>query len=531
MNGKDNDMKIHRHTAITILFLSISILLVFPSNSTAQKIIVEEEGDTVKLWLEAEAGKITSPMNVFDDNDASGGQFIEVVSGNNNTTNAPADGHISYQFTIESAGKYKVWGRVIAAMDEEDAFWVRMDDEEWIKWKDISVGCKWHWDEVHDNENKNSVIEFDLAEGHHTLMFTYLLDQTRLDKLLITNDLNYLPQKSGPGAKAVFEMSSSTPAIHETVHFDGSGSASSEGAIVTYEWDFGDGSAAGGKTVTHAYGNTGEYPVKLIVIDKRGFSSIVTRELTAYTDVPVARFSYSPDRAEVNELLHFDGASSFDPNGEIVSYEWEFGDGATGNGVEVTHSYASAGEYYATLNVTDQHGKTARITRLVTIITGVPKKIIYETDMCLDVDDVGALAVLHAMANKNEVELLAVCYNEVHPHGASAIDAVNTWYGRGDIPVGVYKGSLPDPDYSPYLEPLSLFPNDLDNASAPGALEVYQKVLSGQPDGSVTIISVGFLNNLGELLREYPGREQPGLTWSGCRRRVRSEPEAPGSRA
>ncbi len=133
-----------------------------------------------------------------------------------------------------------------------------------------------------------------------------------------------------------------------------------------------------------------------------------------------------------------------------------------------------------------------------------PKKVIYETDMCADVDDVGGLAMLHAMANNHEVEILAVCFNEVHPYGAPAIDALNTWYGRGEIPIGIYKGSIDDPDDSRYLEPVAQFPHDLESENAPSALEVYQKVLGDQPDGSVTIISVGFVNNLGDLLRADP---------------------------
>ena len=55
-----------------------------------------------------------------------------------------------------------------------------------------------------------------------------------------------------------------------------------------------------------------------------------------------------------------------------------------------------------------------------------PTKVIYETDMCADVDDVGGLAVLHAFANSGQAEILAVCFNEVHPSGAAAIDAINT---------------------------------------------------------------------------------------------------------
>jgi len=132
------------------------------------------------------------------------------------------------------------------------------------------------------------------------------------------------------------------------------------------------------------------------------------------------------------------------------------------------------------------------------------KKIIFETNMCLAVDDVGALALIHGLQNRGETELLAVCLNEVHPSGVSAIDAINTWYGRGDIPVGVYRGDFPDPDKSAYLDDLTKFPHDLVDKNAPSALDVYREVLAKQPDKSVTIISVGFLNNLGDLIKNEP---------------------------
>jgi len=144
------------------------------------------------------------------------------------------------------------------------------------------------------------------------------------------------------------------------------------------------------------------------------------------------------------------------------------------------------------------------VPTIVTAQNCQAKKIIYETNMCLAVDDVGGLAVIHALQNRGEAELLAVCLNEVHPDGAAAIDAINTWYGRGDIPVGVYRGPFPDPDDSAYLHDLTQFPHDLTDKSAPSALEVYRKVLAEQPKHSVTIISVGFMNNLDVLLKEEP---------------------------
>ena len=131
-----------------------------------------------------------------------------------------------------------------------------------------------------------------------------------------------------------------------------------------------------------------------------------------------------------------------------------------------------------------------------------PKRVIFETDMCTDVDDVGALAVLHALADNGEVEIIAISYNEVHPSGAGTICAINTWYNRGDIPIGIYKGDLADPDESSYLDGIAAnFPHDFPTVPTPSSLDVYLQVLHEQPDNSVTIISVGFLNNLYDLLK------------------------------
>ena len=133
-----------------------------------------------------------------------------------------------------------------------------------------------------------------------------------------------------------------------------------------------------------------------------------------------------------------------------------------------------------------------------------PKKVIFETDMSTDVDDVGALATLHALADSGEAEILAISFNEVHPSAADAICAINTWYNRGDIPIGIYKGDLADPDESSYLDTIANFPHNLPNVPPPSSLEVYLQVLREQPDNSVTIISVGFLNNLYDLLKTDP---------------------------
>lgn len=494
---KWNRMMKTKFCGATIFVVLLSCLV------TAQTVVVKEKNDNAFLWIEAEAGNIIDPMLIHDTEKASGGQYIEVRGGNNNVESAP-DGLAFYSFNIENAGIYKIWGRVGIDMHDEDAFWVKMDDDDWIKWKGIEVGCKWHWDEVHDTQKNDQVVTFNLDAGSHKLVLTYGMDQTRLDKWLITNDFDFKPLEAGPRAEAHFETSKNRPITKETFSFDASKSFSTEGSITSYDWDFGNGEMITGAKVDYTFSDAGEYPVKLVIYDDAGLTSRITKTVKVYTKDPVAHFKYFPDRTKANEIVTFDASESYNAIGKIINYKWDFGDGSHGKGINVKHPYNKPGEYMTTLTATDNEGKTASKTRLVTVITGLPKKVIYETDMCLDADDVGALAMLHGLANNGEVDLLAVCYNEVHPSAASAIDAINTWYGRGDIPVGIYKKDLPDPDLSFYLDAVAKFPHYLDQESALSAIEVYKEVLSKQPDNSVTIISVGFIVNLYDLLKEEP---------------------------
>lgn len=82
---------------------------------------------------------------------------------------------------------------------------------------------------------------------------------------------------------------------------------------------------------------------------------------------PVARFTYSPANPLVNQWITFDAASSYDPDGTIVSYSWDFGDGATATGSRVTKRYSAAGTYTVTLTVTDNRGATNSTSQTVTV--------------------------------------------------------------------------------------------------------------------------------------------------------------------
>ena len=141
-------------------------------------------------------------------------------------------------------------------------------------------------------------------------------------------------------------------------------------------------------------------------------------------------------------------------------------------------------------------------------VVGVP--IIYETDMTLDVDDVGGLAVLHGLQTEGVATILGVCYNEVHKLAPAAIDAINTYYHRGTIPIGIYSKRLNNPDPSDYYTfdrdyDVDNMAHDLSDNIVADAVDVYKQILKTQSDKSVVIISVGFLNNLHDLLMDPEG--------------------------
>jgi inosine-uridine nucleoside N-ribohydrolase len=137
-------------------------------------------------------------------------------------------------------------------------------------------------------------------------------------------------------------------------------------------------------------------------------------------------------------------------------------------------------------------------------------KIILDTDFGNDCDDTGALAILHQMAYNGEAEILATMYPMNDTAGAPAIDAVNTYYGQPDIPVGTYKGNYQykEKHNDFYNSRLALgFPNDLKTGkNAVDAVGLYRKILADQPDGSVTIVVVGPQRLVADLLSSTPDK-------------------------
>jgi len=139
--------------------------------------------------------------------------------------------------------------------------------------------------------------------------------------------------------------------------------------------------------------------------------------------------------------------------------------------------------------------------------TGRPVHLILDSDMGPDYDDVGAITILHALADHGDVKILATMASTKYEGVAGVLNVFNTYFKRPQIPVGVPKGyALTLRDWQHWTDTvLAKYPHQLKtNNDAWDAVKLYRKILAAQPDHSVTIVTIGFLTNLSNLLNTKP---------------------------
>nr|WOJ45599.1 GH6 family Cel6A cellobiohydrolase type II [uncultured Vibrio sp.] len=140
------------------------------------------------------------------------------------------------------------------------------------------------------------------------------------------------------------------------VSFSGTRSSDEDGDALTYIWDFGDGETATGKDVLHTYTEPGQYTAKLTVDDGTGVdtaTAVISVTTESGNTPPVAAMTATPASGQAPLLVNFDASASTDADNDVLTYIWDFGDGATGSGVSTSHTYADAGKYTVSLIVTD----------------------------------------------------------------------------------------------------------------------------------------------------------------------------------
>lgn len=157
-----------------------------------------------------------------------------------------------------------------------------------------------------------------------------------------------------------------TVLVGERVSFDAAQSKDPDGNIIDYRWDFNDRTQAIGVTADHVFWRPGTYRVKLSVRDDSQLDG------NTHTDEAVVTVNRRPNTApkavtkingavtaRAGSPIYFDGAGSHDANGNILKYDWDFGNGAKAIGVSPVYTYQEPGRYTVTLKVTDDYTNPA----------------------------------------------------------------------------------------------------------------------------------------------------------------------------
>ncbi len=187
------------------------------------------------------------------------------------------------------------------------------------------------------------------------------------------------PVSSNTVPVAMLNVSASSGVAPVSITFDASGSSDADGDTLSYNWNFGDGSSGAGVTVAHSYTTAGNYNAVLTISDGNGGQATDNRNITITSPVsntvPVAMLGVSATTGVVPFSITFDASGSSDADGDTLSYNWNFGDGSSGTGATVAHSYTTAGNYNAVLTVSDGNGGQATDNRNITITSPVSNTV------------------------------------------------------------------------------------------------------------------------------------------------------------
>jgi PKD repeat protein len=160
------------------------------------------------------------------------------------------------------------------------------------------------------------------------------------------------------GPTADFTIDPNPAVTNQQICFDAT-SSSDDGRVVSWDWDFGDGSRSSGEVVCHSYRRVGNYQVTLTVKDNDQNCDHLTQFVDVNTpEPPTCSITANPTNPDIGETVTFQ-ATATSPNGNVVRYTWNFGDGSASRSSSqpiITHAFNSAGVFNVVLTVTDETG-------------------------------------------------------------------------------------------------------------------------------------------------------------------------------
>ncbi|MBN2495811.1 MAG: right-handed parallel beta-helix repeat-containing protein [Deltaproteobacteria bacterium] len=285
--------------------------------------------------------------------------------------------------------------------------------------------------------------------------------------------------------------------------FDASGSFDPDGTIISYHWDFGDGHSDDGMVVQHAFADGTDRTVTLTVTDDDNAIDIDT----VFVEVnlpPVADAGAASVYEDVGVDIPFNGSASHDPDGSVVRWDWDFGNGDRASGQAVEYQYPSSGDYTVTLTVTDDDGSTDNDTLVAHILGSVdtqPPTIVH-VPVADGQPESQAVQISAEVTDNMGLDIVSLFYR---PQGESAFSAVEMTSTGGDtyaasIPADVVR--LPRVDYYIYARDTATTANlathpdgaptffhsfTVEDATAPTI--DHTPIGNGQPEGQAVAVS------------------------------------------
>lgn len=193
------------------------------------------------------------------------------------------------------------------------------------------------------------------------------LQNIAVDGLNIVLDITFLSEPH-----AVADADEAVVLVNESLQFYGHDSWDNDGDIVNFTWDFDDGTFAYIDDPVHLFDAFGTYEVTLTVRDDNDLTTTVT--LTIYVNAPpVALAEAAPLVVPLGEAIFFNGSGSYDPDGVIAFYYWNFDDGRTSNQAEVSHIFADSGTFNVSFKVSDNRNTITTIYLEITVLNELPQ--------------------------------------------------------------------------------------------------------------------------------------------------------------
>ncbi|MFC2081932.1 PKD domain-containing protein [Candidatus Bipolaricaulota bacterium] len=171
---------------------------------------------------------------------------------------------------------------------------------------------------------------------------------------------------------AAFVYTPSSPAVSEWLRLDASSSYDADGTIASYRWTFSGGTTDTGSVVYRQFTTPGFHTVTLMVTDNRGLTNSVSRQIQvgfSQQKSPVASFTYTPSAPAIGTMVSLNATSSYDPDGSIVSYQWDLnGDGVNdSSGATGQVRYLNAGLAVVRLTVIDNSGLSSSVSKTIVV--------------------------------------------------------------------------------------------------------------------------------------------------------------------